>query len=84
MIRSYGLGMRRQNQMKVGDLVRFKFDDREYLIGPGEARSLYPYKFEVGVVVPGPSPYHSYVSFPSRPKPTSYITKQLELLSASR
>jgi len=70
--------------MKVGVLVRFKFDDREHLIGPGDARSLYPYKFEVGVVVPGQSPYHSYVSFPSRPKPTSYITKQLEVLSETR
>jgi hypothetical protein len=76
--------MRRQNERKIGDLVRFKLADRNCLIGPGNARDLYPYKFEVGVVVPGPFPGASYVSFPSRPKPTSYITEQLELLSASR
>ena len=82
MIRSYSLGMRRQDEMKPGDLVRFKLDDRNHLIGPGEARDLYPYKFEVGIVVPGPSPYGVYVAFPSRT--ASFIVKNLEVLSASR
>ena len=70
--------------MQVGDLVRFKLDSRARLTAPGNARELYPYKFEVGIVVLGPSPYLNYVVFPSRPKPTSYIEKCLEVISESR
>jgi len=70
--------------MQVGDLVRFKLDNRERLLAPGNARELYPYKFEIGIVVLGPSPYHNYVVFPSRPKPATYIEKCLEVLNESR
>mgnify|MGYP003649491896 FL=1 len=69
--------------MKVGDLVRFKLEDRGSPFNR-HGRVLYPYKFEVGIVVPSHSPHLVYVSFPSRPKPTSYVTKQLEVISESR
>jgi hypothetical protein len=72
--------------MQVGDLVRFKLDKRER---PGNARELYPYKFEIGIVVPGPSPCHNlsflvYVVFPSQPVPITYIEMFLEVLNESR
>jgi hypothetical protein len=70
--------------VKVGDLVRFKLDKRERLLAPGSARELYPYKFEIGIVVLGPSPYHDYVVFPSRPEPVSYIEMFLEVINESR
>ena len=36
--------------MKAGDLVRFKKEAAEFLSGPGGVQSLYPFKFEVGIV----------------------------------
>ena len=59
--------------MKVGDLVRIKKEYRSYLVtGDNEARarSIYPWKFEVGIVIDA-TPYGSmpgkevYVCFPS-------------------
>ena len=83
--------MIQEMDMHVGDLVRFKLDTRDYLLGGSTvsmtgktARDMYPYKYEMGVVVPGISPYHIYISFPSRPEPTSYIETDLEIVSASR
>jgi hypothetical protein len=77
--------------MQVGDLVRFKLDTRDYLLGGSTvsmtgrtSRDMYPYKYEIGLVVPGSSPYHTYISFPSRPAPSSYIGSQLEIISKSR
>ena len=72
--------------MTVGDLVRFKLDQRVFDNDGGDkrARELYPYRFEYGVVGPGPSPFHIYTSFPSRPKPVSYILEMLEVVDESR
>jgi len=66
--------------MKVGDLVRFKLEHREKLHAPGDPRALYPYKFEIGIVM-RVSPYYKYISFPSRPKPATYIEEYVEIVS---
>jgi hypothetical protein len=40
------------NQLKVGDLVRFKLDQRERLLtATGDPRKIYPFKFEIGIVI---------------------------------
>ena len=77
--------------MKIGDLVTFK--DPCYLVegdcfDEDRARDLYPWKFEVGIVIDN-KPYglfpgkEVYVSWPSNPLHT-VLTKHLEVISESR
>ena len=73
--------------MKIGDLVRFKLIERVQRYGSLDDiayRARYPYKFEIGMVVPGLYESETYVSFPSRPEPNTYILECLEVISESR
>ena len=75
--------------MQIGDLVRFKLDRRVhrpvYHVDDEAAfRARYPYKFEIGMVVPGLYKSETYISFPSRPKPNTYVLEHLEVISEAR
>ena len=65
--------------MQIGDLVRFKSRP-----STGVYRARYPWKFEIGMVVPGLYKSQTYVSFPSRPQPTNYVLECLEVISEAR
>jgi len=75
--------------VRVGDLVRVK--NPTYLISgddEGKARKLFPWKFEVGIVL-DTQPYGSfngkeiYVHFPSYPEKT-ILCSAIEVVSESR
>ena len=72
--------------MNVGDLVRFKKEHAARVLGDVDPRKLYPYKFEVGIVVGGaPGWRHAIVMtvmFPSRTG--EYLVELMEVISASR
>jgi len=65
--------------MQIGDLVRFKSRPRR-----SSWRARYPWKYEIGMVVPGLYKSQTYVSFPSRPQPTNYVLERLEVISEAR
>lgn len=73
------------DDVKPGDLVRFKLDERERLLGRSsldEASELYPYKFEIGIVLPNPhAPQGMQVAFPSRTG--NFMSHLLEVISSS-
>jgi len=73
------------DDVKPGDLVRFKLDERERLLGRsslGEARELYPYKFEIGIVLPNPhTSQGAKVAFPSRTG--NFMSHLLEVISST-
>ena len=67
--------------MQVGDLVRFK----KPLLADDTAwrRTLYPYKFEMGIVLKvGMFGDNTHVMFPSLA--SEFFTHNLEVISASR
>jgi|ETNvirenome_6_85_1030632.scaffolds.fasta_scaffold95122_2 hypothetical protein len=75
--------------MQIGDLVRFKLDQRfshpvYHYRDEAAYRARYPYKYEIGMVVPGLYKSETYISFPSRPKPNTYVLDCLEVISAAR
>ena len=77
--------------MKIGDLVRIKKEYQSYLVtGDNEvrARSIYPWKFEVGIVIDA-APYGSmpgkevHVCFPSS-REKQLLRDRLEIINETR
>jgi hypothetical protein len=67
--------------MKVGDLVRFKKSHR--LDDTDEwRRKMYPYKFEMGIVLTEPKQGELRVMFPSLT--CKFTTRALDVINASR
>ena len=66
--------------MKVGDLVRFKKSVR--VDDTAVRREMYPYKFEMGIVLTESKRGDTRVMFPSLT--CEFITHNLEVISASR
>ena len=66
--------------MQVGDLVRFKKSHR--IDDTAVRREMYPYKFEMGIVLTESKQGELRVMFPSLT--CNFVTRELDVINASR